>query len=792
MHSAKRYLVGLTSAAMVLATVAAGGASASAASQGSLPFSDITGLTQAPAISFLASAGIVNGVGGGLYDPSAPVTRAEFAKIAVDLAGKSNIASALAQETPGFVDAANIPTWAWGYVNVAQDMGIIQGYPSGKFHPNRPVTDVEAAAMLLRAIGDNQTGVVQGTWPGNYVAAAFQLGLTSGVNFVANLPATRADTAQMAYNAAVSVPVAVPAVTVDGTTTWCVSNCTINGTSGVTPGALYTTGSVNGYQVYTGTVTGTSSTGLTLNSSTFGGTKDWASSYQLFGASNPSNLVGLSVTAMVNPNGHVDFVNVAAGATAQTGTLATSLPSGATNYTVNGINLPFLISVNGTPTLALSSGTNVTLATYASTYGTTYSSSTPTTQYYINAPSTGPQADINAAGQSNALVPDATYLQSGDSVNYVLNSSQQATAVYDTHNTIEAGIVTSTCTSSCSNPNSNITSNAGTVSINYWNPSTHAMGTETVAVQPYTSVSLNGSSSSLSALQANDVVYVNIVGGDQTNGYAVNGNGTQGSMGDGNAAAIMAYRNTVTGTLEGVTTSNGNVTSLSVQPSSGSAQTINVDSTFNSNAVMTNGVANIGSYVQVLLDKSGDAAGVVTPTSTLQGAVALVTGSGQSVTTSGTTYTVTVSTSSGSQTLNVANPWPGSAFTSGTYSYPSTVAAVLGAPSATNGVVVSTIEPMTQFVPPAQGTDTVEWQVVSEGSTGAVIQEYDTTTGQFINNTQTAITNGNAFHNTGASLGFGSLANGNVVNAYSYTTTSTAPAGLSANTTYWVLIDQSQ
>ena len=790
MHSAKRYLVGLTSAAMVLATVAAGGASASAASQGSAPFSDISGLTQAPAISFLASAGIVNGVGGGLFDPSAPVTRAEMAKIVVNLAGKSNIASALAQETPGFVDAARIPSWAWGYVNVAQDMGIIQGYPSGKFHPNQPVTDVQAAAMLLRAVGDNQTGVVQGTWPGNYVAAAFQLGLTNGVNFVANLPATRADTAQMAYDAAVNVPVAVP-ITVNGTTTWCAQDCTINGTTGVTPSALYTQGSVNGYQVYTGTVTGTSTTGLTLNSGSFG-TKDWASSYQLYGATNLSNLVGLDVTAMVNPNGHVNFVNVAAGATSQSGTLATSLPSGASNYTVNGINQPFLISINGTPTLALSSGTNVTLATYASTYGTTYASTTTTTQYYVNAPSTGPQADVNAAGQSNALVPDATYMQSGDSVTYVLNSSSQATAVYDTHNTIEAGIVTTTCTSSCTNPNSNITSNSGTVTINYTNPNTHAQGTETVAVQPYTSVSLNGSASSLSALQANDVVYVNIVGGDQTNGYAVNGNGTQGSMGDGNAAAIAAFRNTVTGTLEGVTTSNGNVTSLSVQPSSGSAQTLNVDSTFNSSSVLTNGVPNVGSYVQVLLDQSGNAAAVVTPTSTLQGAVALVTGAGQTVTTSGNTYTVTVSTSSGSQTLNVATAWPGSTFISGTYSYPATVAAVLGAPAATNGVVTSTIEPMTQIMPPAQGTDTVEWQVVAEGSTGAVIQAYDTTTGQFISGTQTAITNGNAFHNSGASLGFGSLANGNVVNAYSYTTGSTPPAGLSANTTYWVLLDQSQ
>jgi hypothetical protein len=74
MRSAKKYLVGLSAAALVLGTVATG-LSASAQTVGTAPFSDIAGSPDAGAITFLATLGIVNGVGNGQYDPSAPVTR---------------------------------------------------------------------------------------------------------------------------------------------------------------------------------------------------------------------------------------------------------------------------------------------------------------------------------------------------------------------------------------------------------------------------------------------------------------------------------------------------------------------------------------------------------------------------------------------------------------------------------------------------------------------------------------------------------------------------------------------
>ncbi len=768
MRSAKQYLVGLCTAAMVLGSVAAG-ATANAASAGSAPFSDISGSSHASAISFLATAGVVNGVGGGLFDPSAPVTRAEMAKIVVNLAGKGNIAAALAQETPGFVDAAKIPSWAWGYVNVAQDMGIIQGFPSGKFHPNQPVSDVQVAAMLIRAIGDNQTGVVTGTWPGNYVAASFSLGVNNGVkSFIANLPATRAQVAQMGFNSATQVPVAVP-VTVNNSTTWCVSSSCNNGT---TPGALWTKGQIAGYQAFNGVVTGVSESNVTISSM---GTKNWETTYQLSGISSLANLVGLNVSALVDPSGNVSYIALAPGAstTTNSGSLVTSLPNSwsAEAVTVNGAtySAKFLTTGPGYSALVLSNGTNVHVAQTVT--DTAY---TPSTNYYVNAPATGPSTD------GAASVPAATYLAPGDSISYVLNGSSQATAVYDTHATIVAGIVTGTCTSSCGSMNSG---GSGTVTVEYM-PNAQGQtesGSHVITVQGYTNITLNGAASSLSALQNNDVVYVNVVGGSATNGVNPNGLGGSALMGDNNATAIAAYENSVTGTLTGVTTSGSNVTGLTVQPASGNAVTINTDGNFDSSNVMVNGSAQLNSYVQVLLGKSGNARAVILPTGNLVGTVGLVTGTGQvSMVGQATKDTITVSTASGSETLNVNGAWAGGTFSGYNYNYTNSPAIAIG-----DTVPTATVVQLNQDTAPSGDV----WKVVAEGSSGAVIQPFDTTTNTYTG-APVAVTNGNAFHNGGGSLGFSSLVNGDTVSAFTYTNPNAAN-GLAA-TTYWLLVDQSR
>ncbi|MDI3299031.1 MAG: S-layer homology domain-containing protein, partial [Bacillota bacterium] len=154
----------------------------------------------ATAFNVLAALGVYQGDQNGNANPSQQITRAEAATVAVRLAGYASTAAALQNQTPSFKDAAQIPSWAWGAINAATTIGIINGYPDGTFRANNPVTQAEMLAMITRVLG-NQGGVV-GPWPTNYVAYATQAGLLNGIsNPSANIPATRADVAFMAYNA---------------------------------------------------------------------------------------------------------------------------------------------------------------------------------------------------------------------------------------------------------------------------------------------------------------------------------------------------------------------------------------------------------------------------------------------------------------------------------------------------------------------------------------------------------------------------------------------------------------
>ena len=167
-RAAGRWAAALAAGGGLIAAAALAPA-AMAQSQAGPAFTDISGNPEAPAISLLASLGIVNGYGNGLYEPDQTITRAEFTAIVVRMLGAhaQEAAAALANTTPQFSDALSIPTWAWGDVNYAQGQGLVEGFPDHTFRPNDPVTMVQAAAVLIRALGDT-AAVPSGTWPANY------------------------------------------------------------------------------------------------------------------------------------------------------------------------------------------------------------------------------------------------------------------------------------------------------------------------------------------------------------------------------------------------------------------------------------------------------------------------------------------------------------------------------------------------------------------------------------------------------------------------------------------------
>ena len=163
-------------------------------------FSDIAGHEAETALTLLGAMGVYTGDSGlgGAVKPDDPITRAQFCKIVVTAMGRATTAAGLAGLQPTFTDGATIPTWAWGYVNVAVYMGIINGYADGSFGPSNPVTYAEATTMLIRAVPGHLAQVTPGVWPYNFLFYGVDEGFTGGVDVgFANLPASRGDIAQM-------------------------------------------------------------------------------------------------------------------------------------------------------------------------------------------------------------------------------------------------------------------------------------------------------------------------------------------------------------------------------------------------------------------------------------------------------------------------------------------------------------------------------------------------------------------------------------------------------------------
>lgn len=107
-------------------------------------FSDADGWAESY-IAYLAARGIVNGVGGGKFDPKRQVTRAEFVKMLAILSGETTPEDAAAS----FDDVAR-DAWYAPYVAWAAQHGYVLGVTEKTFAPNAPITREQMAAILAR------------------------------------------------------------------------------------------------------------------------------------------------------------------------------------------------------------------------------------------------------------------------------------------------------------------------------------------------------------------------------------------------------------------------------------------------------------------------------------------------------------------------------------------------------------------------------------------------------------------------------------------------------------------
>lgn len=158
-------------------------------------------------IGMLVNRGIVSGFEDGSFRPAENVTRAQFVKMLVLALGLEGEARRLSGAPPAFKD---VPGDYWGkdYITLGWEMGIVRGDAEGFFHPEDSVNRMELAAMVIRAMGLEESADIYPAdslrfedtanipdWAKKYIAYAVKMGVIAGMpdnTFRPAIPAERA------------------------------------------------------------------------------------------------------------------------------------------------------------------------------------------------------------------------------------------------------------------------------------------------------------------------------------------------------------------------------------------------------------------------------------------------------------------------------------------------------------------------------------------------------------------------------------------------------------------------
>jgi hypothetical protein len=150
------------------------------------------------AVEKLASLNIMEGRENGNFDPKTYVTRAEMCKmICIALnGGKDPVVQAL--NPPTYWDTKG--HWAAGYIEYCNAVGIVDGTGNGAFQPDASVTGVQAAKMMLAALG-YKTDYTGSSWALFVSIDAVAANLNEQLEeFDSKQPLSRDDAAQLIYN----------------------------------------------------------------------------------------------------------------------------------------------------------------------------------------------------------------------------------------------------------------------------------------------------------------------------------------------------------------------------------------------------------------------------------------------------------------------------------------------------------------------------------------------------------------------------------------------------------------
>lgn len=154
----------------------------------------------ATAVNTLVALKVINGYEDGTFLPDNLITRAEATKVMVAALNQIDSAEAMKGSTK-FTDVEAKHEWATGFINAGVQAGYINGMGDGTFAPDANVTYAQMVKMLVSAMGYNEYAEFLGGYPNGFISIANSEGVTSGVKANADDNVTRAQVAQLVYNA---------------------------------------------------------------------------------------------------------------------------------------------------------------------------------------------------------------------------------------------------------------------------------------------------------------------------------------------------------------------------------------------------------------------------------------------------------------------------------------------------------------------------------------------------------------------------------------------------------------
>ena len=142
---------------------------------------------------------IANGDTNGNMNYDKEVTRAEFVKMVINASTSKETAANIKLNISLFPDVKN-SYWGAGYISVAINNGLVNGYIDGTFKPTNNVTLEEAATIVLRLLGYTNADLV-GSYPSAQLQKYRDLSLNENISAQRGDTLTREECMILIYNA---------------------------------------------------------------------------------------------------------------------------------------------------------------------------------------------------------------------------------------------------------------------------------------------------------------------------------------------------------------------------------------------------------------------------------------------------------------------------------------------------------------------------------------------------------------------------------------------------------------